>query len=214
MSRKIFCLVAATVFASCLYAQEAQRKTLMATIYQQNKTATVILVDGRKIKVPNSNVFLKNASLIYFEGGHAKEARMDIISSVEFDDRKFVNIENRLAYFVDSIKGNSLYCVDLIDMDAFERALKNNVNYTFIDITSERMESFTNNLNTEDDFIFPLSSTYYFLLDGKIVPANDRDLYRTLNKERYRIMKTAISDPAFSWTDPKSLMRLLNMISK
>ena len=214
MARRIWCLMAATVFVSCLHAQEAQRKTLMATMYQQNKTATVTLVDGRKIKAPDSNVFLKNASLLYFQGGQAKEARMDIISTVEFDDRKFVNIENRLAYFVDSINGNSLYCVDLIDMDAFERALKNNVNYTFIDITTERMESFTNNLNTEDDFIFPLSSTYYFILDGKIVKAHDRDLYRALNKERYRMMKTAISDPTFSWTDPKSLMRLLELISK
>jgi len=139
---------------------------------------------------------------------------MDIIASVEFDDRKYVNIENQLAFFVDSVKGNCLYCVELIDMDAFERALKNNVNYTFIDISTERMESFTNNLNTEDDFVYPLVSTYYFILDGKIIKAHDRDLYRALNKERYRMMKTALSDPAFNWTDRKCLMRLLELISK
>lgn len=214
MARRMMCLALTVALVSCLHAQETQKKTLMATMFKQNKTATVTLTDGRKIKASNSNVFLKNASLLYFQGGQAKEARMDIIASVEFDERSFVNIENRLAYFVDSINGNSLYCVDRIDMDAFERALKNNVNYTFIDITTERMESFTNNLNTEDDFVFPLYSTYYFLLDGKMVRAHDRDLYRALNKERYRMMKTAISDPAFSWTEPKSLMRLLELISK
>ncbi len=211
MSRHITCIIIAAFLATCLHAQ---KKTLLATAFQQNKTATVTLNDGRKVKAPNSNIFLKNASLLYFQGGQAKEARMDIIASVEFDDRKYVNIENQLAFFVDSVKGNCLYCVELIDMDAFERALKNNVNYTFIDISTERMESFTNNLNTEDDFVYPLVSTYYFILDGKIIKAHDRDLYRALNKERYRMMKTALSDPAFNWTDRKCLMRLLELISK
>ena len=211
MSRHITCIIIAAFLATCLHAQ---KKTLLATAFQQNKTATVTLNDGRKVKAPNSNIFLKNASLLYFQGGQAKEARMDIIASVEFDDRKYVNIENQLAFFVDSVKGNCLYCVELIDMDAFERALKNNVNYTFIDISTERMESFTNNLNTEDDFVYPLVSTYYFILDGKIIKAHDRDLYRALNKERYRMMKTALSDPAFNWTDRTCLMRLLELISK
>lgn len=211
MSKHITCIIIAAFLATCLHAQ---KKTLLATAFQQNKTATVTLNDGRKVKAPNSNIFLKNASLLYFQGGQAKEARMDIIASVEFDDRKYVNIENQLAFFVDSVKGNCLYCVELIDMDAFERALKNNVNYTFIDISTERMESFTNNLNTEDDFVYPLVSTYYFILDGKIIKAHDRDLYRALNKERYRMMKTALSDPAFNWTDRKCLMRLLELISK
>ena len=42
---------------------------------------------------------------------------MDIIASVDFDDRKFININDQLAYFVDSIKDNRLYCIELIDMD-------------------------------------------------------------------------------------------------
>ncbi|MBO4821740.1 MAG: hypothetical protein J5548_09785 [Prevotella sp.] len=192
----------------------AQKKTLLATMYHKNKTASVTLKDGRVIKTPNANVFLKNGALIYFQGNTVKEANMDIILGVEFDDKNFINIENRLAYFVDSIKGNALYCVEIIDMDAFERNLKNNVNYTFIDLQSDHLDTFTNDLNTEEDFVFPVNREFFFRLDGKYVQADYRELYRVLNKERFRILKTITNVPDFDWLEPECLMRLLGLISK
>ncbi len=192
----------------------SQKKTLIATMYPKNKTAAVTLNDGRKINAPNANIFLKNASLIYFQGSKVKQAKMDIISKVDIENRSFVNVENQLAYFVDSIKGNSLYCVEIIDMDAFERKLRNNVNYTFIDLSTEKIDAFTNDLNTEEDFVFPVIHKYWFLLDGKMVEAHDRELWRVLDKKRYRMMKVAISDPMFSWIDKDSLMKLLELISR
>ena len=212
MYRRFFALFSfALLMTTCLFAQ---KKTVLATMYPKNKTAIVTLKDGRKVNTPNANVFLKNASLLYFQGSTVKEANMDVISKVDIEDRSFINVENQLAYFVDSIKGNSLYCVEIIDMDAFERSLKNNVNYTFIDLSSDRLDSFTNNMNTEENFVYPVIHQYWFLLDGKLVQAHDRELWRVLNKQRYRMMKTAISDPLFSWTDKDSLMKLLNMISR
>lgn len=199
------------VLASSVHAQ---KKTLLATMYHKNKTATVTLNDGRVVKAANSNVFLKNGALIYFQGNTVKEANMDIILGVEFDDKKFVNIENRLAYFVDSIKGNCLYCVEIIDMDAFERNLKNNVNYTFIDLQSDHLDTFTNDLNTEEDYVFPVNREFFFRLDGKYVQADARELYRVLNKERYRMLKTITNVPDFDWLEPECLMRLLGLISK
>lgn len=192
----------------------AQKKTLLATMYHKNKTASVTLKDGRVIKTPNANVFLKNGALIYFQGNTVKEANMDIILGVEFDDKNFINIENRLAYFVDSIKGNALYCVEIIDMDAFERNLKNNVNYTFIDLQSDHLDTFTNDLNTEEDFVFPVNREFFFRLDGKYVQADYRELYRVLNKERFRMLKTITNVPDFDWLEPECLMRLLGLISK
>ncbi len=192
----------------------AQGKIDMPTMFRQNKTSVVTLKSGRKVKTPNSNVFLKNGALLYFEGTKAKEARMDIIESVDFDERKFINIDDRLAYFVDSVKGNSLYCVELIDMDAFERNLKNNVNITNIDFNSEMLQTSTNNLNTEDDIQYPIIHQYYYLLDGKIVKAHDRDLAYHLDKERKRHLRTMVEDPAFNWTDSESLMKLLKLITK
>lgn len=192
----------------------AQKKTLLATMYHKNKTATVTLKDGRVIKAPDANVFLKNGALLYFQGNTVKEANMDIILGVEFDDKRFVNIENRLAYFVDSIKGNALYCVEIIDMDAFERNLKNNVNYTFIDLQSDHLDTFTNDLNTEEDYVFPVNREFFYRLEGKFVEADARELYRVLNKERYRLLKTITGVPDFDWLEPECLMRLLEVISK
>ena len=199
------------VLAGSVYAQ---KKTLLATMFHKNKMATVTLNDGRTLKVPDANVFLKNGALIYFQGNTVKEANMDIILGVEFDDKHFVNIENRLAYFVDSIKGNSLFCVEIIDMDAFERNLKNNVNYTFIDLQSDHLDTFTNDLNTEEDYVFPVNREFFFRLDGKYVQADARELYRVLNKERYRLLKTITGVPDFDWLEPECLMRLLGLISK
>ena len=138
---------------------------------------------------------------------------MNIVACVEFDDKKYINIENQLAYFVDSIKGNSLYCVELIDLKAWKQNLINNRNFTHIDLSSERLETYADNFVELEDKMFPVVKVYYFYLDGKFVLAHDRDLWVVLNKERHRLMKTAMSDPNFSWSDPASLMKLLKMIS-
>ena len=192
----------------------AQKKTLIATMYHKNQTATVTLKSGKTVKAPNANVFLKNASLLYFQGNEVKEARMDIIDRVDFEQRSFINIENQLAYFVDSINGNSLYCVEIIDMDAFERTLKNNVNYTFIDLASDRLDTYTNDLNTEEDFVFPVVKHFYFKINDKMVDASLRDLNRVLDKQRYRLARVAASAPDFSWADAKCVKTVLEAISK
>ncbi len=192
----------------------AQKKTRIATMYPENKTATVSLKDGKKLKVPNANVFLKNSSLVYFQGSTMKEANIDLILSVEFDDRKFVNIDNHLAYFVDSIKGNSLYCIEVIDIDSYERNLRNNSSYTYIDLSGNRLDTANNDMNTEEDYEYPVSRKYYYFLDGKFVQAHDRELYLVLDKERYRIVKTVAHVTDFVWTDPANLMHLLDLISK
>ena len=201
----------ALLMVTCLFAQ---KKTLLATMFPKNQTATVTLKDGRKVKASDTNIFLKNAALLYFQGDKVKEARMDIIAAVDYEKRSFINIENRLAYFVDSIKGSSLFCVEIIDMDSFQRGLRNNVNYTFIDLASDHLGTVTNDLNTEDDYIYPVVREFYFQIDGKIVEANQRDLYRVLDKERYRMLKTIISTPDFDWTNEESLMKLLDLITK
>ena len=211
MMKRFSVLFMAGLLALCA---SAQKRTTMLTMFKQNKPATITLNDGRIVKSPHSNVFLKNAALLYLQGTDIKEARMDIISSVDFGERKFINIDNRLAYFVDSVRGNSLYCIELIDMDSYKRNLKNNVNITHIDLSSDHIDAFTNDTNEDNDFLLPVFKHFYYLLDGKIIEAHDRDLWQALDKERYRLFKTAISAPDFSWSDPESLMNILRLISK
>lgn len=207
---RFFYMLLALLLTGSIYAQKKQE---LPTKYTQNKKAVVTLTDGRQVTAPNSNIFMKDASLLYFQGNEAKSANMNIVACVEFDDKKYINIENQLAYFVDSIKGNSLYCVELIDLKAWKQNLINNRNFTHIDLSSERLETYADNFVEHEDKMFPVVKVYYFYLDGKFVLAHDRDLWVVLNKERHRLMKTAMSDPNFSWSDPASLMKLLKMIS-
>lgn len=191
----------------------AQKLTTLTTLFPQNKTAMVTLTDGRTIKAPNANIFLKNASLIYFQGSQAKEARMDLVLGVSFDDRSFVNINNRLAYLVDSIKGNSLYCVETIDMEAYEDYLKNNVNFTYIDLSHDHLDTATTGLDINDGVAFPVKRTFYYRLDGKFVQTDPRELNRELSKNRNRIMRAVSNAHDFNWMDKECLMNLLDKLS-
>lgn len=191
----------------------AQKKQDLPTRYATNRQATITLTDGRQVKYANSNIFMKNASFLYFKGQEAREARMDVIASVEFEDRVYVNIDNQLAFFVDSVGGNSLYCVELIDLESYRKSIVNNRTFTHVSLGSEFLETAADLNGEEGDIPYPIISKYYFLLDGKFVRAHDRDLRMALGKEQQRLMKTAISDPSFSWTDSAALLRLLRMIS-
>jgi hypothetical protein len=73
-------------------------------------------------------VFLKNGSLVYLNGEYTMEANMETIAAVEFDDRKFININNQLAYMVDSVGSNILYRIDLLDLNAYNQNIRNNIN--------------------------------------------------------------------------------------
>ena len=139
-------------------AVSAQKRQELPTKYSKNKSAVITLTNGRQVKSPDTNIFLKDASLLYFQNGEAKQARMDIIACVEFDDRKYINIENQLAYFVDSIKGNSLYCVEVIDMKAYKQGIVNNRTFTHIDLSSERLETYADTFYDAEDFQYPMAS--------------------------------------------------------
>lgn len=192
----------------------AQKRTTQATLYRQFVPSTITLKDGRKLKQPLTNVFLKNSSLVYLQGEYTMEANMDNVASVEFKDRKFYNINNQLASLVDSVGKNAVYRVDLFDMVAYQGQIRNNINISNLEI-GEMVSSTTVDLNNEDDYKFPVFANYYFLYNGEYVKAHEREISRRLpkDKEMKRKYKTVIGMDNFSWTDEASLVTLLKTIS-
>ena len=85
----------------------AQIRTEKLTVYKQFKPSTIMLKDGRELKQPLTNIFLKNSSLLYMNGTNSMEANMDNIISVKFDDRQYIKIDTMLYYLVDTI-GNDV----------------------------------------------------------------------------------------------------------
>ncbi len=187
-----------------------QVRTTKLTVYNSYRPAIITLADGRTLKQPLTNVFLKNAALLYMSGNQAKEANMKTVVSVQFDDRLYVRIDSLLAFQVDSAGADGLYRATIIDREAYEQNLKNNVVLSDLSLlNSDMVGTTTVDLNNESDYEFPLINIYYFRYKGKFVRCHDRSLSNFLPKEKRRLMRSYIRMPDFSWTDEKSLIQLL-----
>jgi hypothetical protein len=204
-----------TMFVMAALICTAQKRTTQATLYKQFKPSVITLKTGRTIKQPLTNIFLKNGSLVYLNGEYTMEANMETIAAVEFDDRKYININNQLAYMVDSVESNLLYRIDLLDINAYNQNLRNNVNISNMGFESGAITTTTMDLNSEDDYKLPLFSHFYFLYNGEFVKVHEREVSRVLpkDKEIKRKYRTIIGMDDFSWNKEKSLMQLLKAIT-
>ena len=198
------------LFTSILSAK-AQGTTTMVTVYRAFKPATIHLVDGRQLKVGLANIFLKNSGLLYISGHDTKEASLNNISKVEFQDRTYYRIDSVLAYQVDTVNHQPLYCAQRIDLVAWKGLIINNRQLDNISLGDMLTYSATE-LADQHDIHFPLINLYYFQIDGTYVLAHERNLKRVLDKEKRRLMASIMSEPEFSWTSEKSLLKLLKYI--
>lgn len=189
-----------------------QATTAKLTYYKDFRPSYIQLKDGRIIKQNLTNIFLKNSSLLYMQGTNAMEANMDNIVSVKFDDRLYVKIDTVLAYVVDSIGQDVLYCATVMDMESYQRQIRNNVMITNIGGGNSALQTSTMDLNTPEDFKFPLINLYFYQLNGKFVKCHERNLQYILNKEKKRIVRTFVTMDDFSWTDKSSLLKLLKAL--
>ena len=137
---------------------------------------------------------------------------MDNIVSVKFDDKQYVKIDTVLAYVVDSIGQDILYCATVIDMEAYQRQVKNNVWITNIGTGNGALTTSTMDINTDEDYKFPLIDLFYYRINGQFVKCHERNLQYILNKEKKRIVRTFVTMDDFSWTDKDSLMKLLKAL--
>ena len=189
----------------------AQTTTTSLTVYQSFQPATIHLVDGKQIKVGFANIFLKNSGLLYMSGQDTKEANLKTLSKVEFKDRTYYRIDSILAYQVDTVNHQPLYCAQRIDVVAWRGLLINNRQLSNINLGDMITYSATT-LADQQDIHFPLINVYYLQIDGKYVLAHERNLKRVLDKEKRRLMASVMSEPGFSWTSEASLLKLLKYI--
>lgn len=189
-----------------------QVTTSKLTVYKDFQPSYIQLKDGRIVKQSLTNIFLKNSSLLYMQGTNAMEANMDNIVSVKFDDRLYVKIDTVLAYLVDSVGHDALYRATVIDRESYQRNLRNNVMITNLDYASGGITPSTMDLNTDDDFKFPLIDLFFYRIDGKYVKCHERNLQYILPKEKKRTVRTFVNMNDFSWTDTDSLIKLLKAL--
>lgn len=216
MQKKFFAIVA--VVLCTVGTTFAQEVTSSLTAYPNFKAGVIHMANGKTLKNSMLNVFLKNACLLYKSGTNTMEANMDNIVGVDFDDRTYINIGNKLAHLVDSVKGNRLYCITLLDIAAYEQTLRNNRNITNLDISSPdlyggSLDYATIDLSPQEGLELPVICEYHYLFNGKMVRVHERDLGRLLTKEQKRLMRTVMSTKEFSWVNQEQLMVLLKAIT-
>ena len=191
----------------------AQEKTLYATRYKEFRPSVVTFADGHQSRQSLTNIFLKNGALLFLQGEYTMEANMDNIVAVDFpDDRKFVAIDKQLAYLVDSVGKNAVYCVELFDQDTYERNIRNNINYSNIEL-GDQLSTTTIDLNNESDYQLPVFRHFYLLYEGEYIRVHERELFRKLPKEKRTMMKRIMAVPGFSWQHEDSLVMLLKAIT-
>ena len=197
----------------------AQNETEQLTVFPDFRPGVIHLANGKDMNNPLLNVFLKNSSLLYKHGTQTMEANMDNIIGVDFSDRKYIKVDKKLVFMVDSVGPNKLYCATLIDVDAYQQMLRNNRNITNIDVNnlgtsiSGDLSYTTIDLAAQGDILLPVINQFYLLFEGEMIKAHEREIYRRLSKEKKRMFKTIIGENDFSWVKAESLMKLLKAIS-
>ena len=204
-------LVLFLLLATGTLTMSAQATTTSLTEYQSFQPATIHLVDGKQIKVGFANIFLKNSGLLYMSGQDTKEANLKTLTKVEFKDRTYYRIDSVLAYQVDTVNHQPLYCAKRIDVVAWRGMLVNNRQLSNINF-GDMITYSANTLADQQDIHFPLINVYYLQINGKYVLAHERNLKRVLDKEKRRLMASVMSEPGFSWTSEASLLKLLKYI--
>ncbi len=216
MKRLIAFVWVLAVSCSMIIAQDNTKKL---TVFNDFKPAMVYMNNGKVVRTPLANIFLKNASLLFLRGELTMEAFMDPIKTVKIDTLWYVNIDNKLGQLIDSVGNNRLYCVTVIDIDAFKAMMKNNVNITansFQELVSgsDQISYSTIELELPEDQKLPLLRTYYYLYNGEMIRVHERELSRKLPKSKRHNYESILSLPDFSWVDVDSLMKMLKAISE
>ena len=196
----------------------AQEVTPQLTAFPEFRPATATMADGKKMDIPMANIFLKNSSLLYISGELTKEANTKNLLRVDFKDRSYIRIDSVLAYQVDTVGKNALFCAKVLDLKAYKQLLINNSNITNLnmnDLLSMNMLQYTTvDIGDTQDIHFPVIPLYYYRINDKFVLVHERHLKRFFDKENRRRMESVMNMPGFSWTNEEFLLKILKVIKE
>jgi hypothetical protein len=196
----------------------AQEVTPQLTAFPEFRPATATMADGKKMDIPMANIFLKNSSLLYISGELTKEANTKNLLRVDFKDRSYIRIDSVLAYQVDTVGKNALFCAKVLDLKAYKQLLINNSNITNLnmnDLLSMNMLQYTTvDIGDTQDIHFPVIPLYYYRINDKFVLVHERHLKRFFDKENRRRMESVMNMPGFSWTNEEFLLKILEVIKE
>ena len=189
-------------------------------MFKDFQPAVIKLKDGKSSVHKQTNIFLKNSSLIYKKvpTGEIMEASMPVVAGITIGEHDFINVKNQLAEVVATEGNASLVRVRLIDVETMKGEYLNNstiTNSSMLDDLSagraigESMST-TRIDGAEDEEPYPLMDTYYYVVGDKVTLAHERSVKPALKKDRRKEYQIIISN-GFSWARPEDLAKLLKL---
>lgn len=196
--------------AAAAPAQVVVGNSARTTVYPQFRPADITMADGRKVREPAANIFMKNGSLVFKRGSLSLKAHMPDIAAVDFGSDHYLRVDSVLAQVLDTVGAAKLLAVSLIDVEAYRNKVVNARKITNIDV-GEQISTATLD-DPDEEGTYPVVCHFYYLIDGRTVRCHERSLRRLLDKEQLRRMRTYMSMPDFTWGSRTYLVKILQLI--
>ena len=104
-----------------------------------------------------------------------------------------------------------MLCASFIDENAYRNQLLNERQITNFEL-GEHVNVTSTDISSDKSKEYPLNNVFFFHINGKVVKVHERNIKRlTINKNR-RLYKITIQSAGFSWDNPESLMKLLDLL--
>ena len=188
------------------------------TMFNDFRPAVIKLKDGKQSVHKQTNIFLKNSTLVYkkIPTGEIMEASMPVVASITVGERNFVNVKNQLAEVVATEGKASLVRIRTIDVETMKGEYLNNSTITnssmLDDLNAGRLigesMSTTRVDGADDEEPYPLMDTYYYVVGDKATLAHERSVKLVLKKDQRKDYQIELS-MGFSWAKQEDLVRLL-----
>ena len=187
-------------------------------MFNDFQPAIIKFKDGKESVHKQTNIFLKNSTLIYkkMPTGEIMEASMPVVAGLTIGERNFVNVKNQLAEVITTEGKASLVRVRTIDIETMKGEYLNNstiTNSSMLDDLSagraigESMST-TRIDGADDEEPYPLMDTYYYVAGNKVTLAHERSVKLVLKKDQRKDHQIA-SSMDFNWARQEDLVKLL-----
>ena len=203
-----------------VHAQVPAGRSKTVTMFSEFQPAIIKLKDGKSSVHKQTNIFLKNSSLVYKKAptGEIMEASMTVVAGITVGNRNFINVKNHLAEVVATEGNASLVRVRVIDVETMKGEYLNNSTITnssmLDDLNAGRLigesMSTTRIDGAEDEEPYPLMDTFYFVVGDKVTLAHERSIKSAIKKDQRHEYEVIIAND-FSWARQEDLAKLLKL---
>ena len=194
--------------------QKTVQRSSIPLAFPEFMDAKVLQPFGRSVKA-RANIFLKNSALLFVQDGQVMQANIDRVLGVEFDSIKYMKVSSEQMGRVVAQKGyNRLLCCTHVNMPLYREETTGGKGMDNFTVELPGSETFLN-LDTQkrdDEGGIPLTDTYYFYINGFVIPANESSFKKFVGKDQMQAFKVLKENRFWSWNDPESLKMLLDFL--